>query len=332
MKSFIRAIVASPKQTHYDPELDLVLDLAYITDKLIVSSGPVNHYLKLVCRYPADHFLRFLDKNHGRDHWHLWNFKLESQEYNSHDFDGKVSYFRFPDHQAPTLEIMYHSCVDIHRFLSLSTENVALLHCRAGKGRSGTICCAYLMYLAVKKQKPVLVLDVIEIFTKKRMKPFAGYGVSIQSQRRYLYYWDQFLRSSRAEQEEALGNHEVTLTTIMIFGVSSVDQFLKKNFTIDAYDTDPDTFNVRNIVPIWTLDKHCVIDRGSDYIVLHPNVRTTKKDLRLTFKSVTYCWFNAFYESRFCAFWEDFDGIHGSQLRGSKEFDRIVVKMVTFIS
>ena len=52
--------------------------------------------------------------------------------------------------QAPPLPLMAEFCDRMTGWLSKHPDNVAVVHCKAGKGRTGTMICAYLVH-AVRK-------------------------------------------------------------------------------------------------------------------------------------------------------------------------------------
>lgn len=62
-------------------------------------------------------------------------------------------------------------------------KHVAVVHCKAGKGRSGTVACSYLI-----SQEGWRMEDALQRFTERRMRPGFGPGVSIPSQRRWVGY------------------------------------------------------------------------------------------------------------------------------------------------
>lgn len=68
-----------------------------------------------------------------------------------------------------------------------NNERVAVVHCKAGKGRSGTIACAYLISQEGWKKE-----DALQRFTDRRMRVGFGNGVSIPSQLRYVGYIDKW--------------------------------------------------------------------------------------------------------------------------------------------
>ena len=62
------------------------------------------------------------------------------------------------------------------------------INCRAGKGRTGTIICCYLLFCKRFSEPD----EVFEYYSKKRFN--VGEGVTQPSQRRYVYYFAQMLK------------------------------------------------------------------------------------------------------------------------------------------
>ncbi|KXN85563.1 Phosphatidylinositol 3,4,5-trisphosphate 3-phosphatase and dual-specificity protein phosphatase PTEN [Leucoagaricus sp. SymC.cos] len=243
MTDYIRRLVSGQKARFKDDELQLELDLVYVTDHIVIMGYPAKGF-EGYYRNRREDVKKFLDHRHGENYW-IFNFcPLGENSYDASEFEGRVSRFPFPDHHAPPLAIMPLVAQEMRAWLSGSPERVAVLHCKAGKGRSGTMACTYLLSQDEDPAPPKLqrsftarewakmraeetidalpeeqVLNkispgsmsptrvnpersftdalkgVLDLHTARRMRPPSDplkkqkQGVSIPSQRRFLYYW-----------------------------------------------------------------------------------------------------------------------------------------------
>lgn len=82
--------------------------------------------------------------------------------------------------------------------------NVAVVHCKAGKGRSGTVTCSYLI-----SEQGWSVDDALMAFTARRMRSGFGAGVSIPSQLRWVGYVAAWVRGGKLYVERRVEVLEV---------------------------------------------------------------------------------------------------------------------------
>jgi len=68
------------------------------------------------------------------------------RSYDPVKFKGRVCRFPFDDHNPPSVEQIKEFCVDSHRWLEKHPQNVIAVHCKAGKGRTGTMIASYFVY------------------------------------------------------------------------------------------------------------------------------------------------------------------------------------------
>jgi len=76
-------------------------------------------------------------------------------------------------------------------------QRVAVVHCKAGKGRSGTVVTGYLISQEGWKKE-----EALKRFTERRMRVGFGDGVSIPSQIRYVGYIDRWANELGKEYVE----------------------------------------------------------------------------------------------------------------------------------
>ncbi|TCD68747.1 Telomerase protein component 1 [Steccherinum ochraceum] len=153
MADFVRRLVSGNKARYKDGDLDLELDLAYITDRVIVMGYPAVGFEGMY-RNRREDAKKFLQHRHGNNYW-VFNFcPTKENSYSADVFDGRVSRYPFPDHHAPPLAILPLVAREMRVWLDGSPERVAVLHCKAGKGRSGTMACSYLLSLADAPSPP----------------------------------------------------------------------------------------------------------------------------------------------------------------------------------
>ncbi|ODV97794.1 hypothetical protein PACTADRAFT_14296 [Pachysolen tannophilus NRRL Y-2460] len=153
------------EKQYYDKDLKISLDLAYITDNLIVCSGPVDDFLHKRYRNNLDQIIDFLNANHGSNNWKFFNLRAEKLGYTLAD-ENRIEYLPFLDHEAPPFYLIHEIVTKITDYLNSDTSKVAVIHCKAGKGRSGTIACCYLMF----KNPELIPKTADEIFASKRFK------------------------------------------------------------------------------------------------------------------------------------------------------------------
>ncbi|KAG6853409.1 hypothetical protein C0991_004640 [Blastosporella zonata] len=238
----VRRLVSGGKSRFKDDHLDLELDLVYLTDQVIIMGYPADG-IEGWYRNRREDAKKFLEHRHGKNFWDDDWVSLKHEERRS----------------APPLAFMPLVACEMRAWLNGSSERVAVLHCKAGKGRSGTMACTYLLSLddnpsapklkrsysdkqwakvraedvmavipedsdadpssgsttpnsqvetqdvppsQARKHHPDILNTVLDLHTSRRMKrpsspsKKAKQGVSIPSQRRWLYYWALLLSHS----------------------------------------------------------------------------------------------------------------------------------------
>jgi protein-tyrosine phosphatase len=197
--------VAGPRSRH--PEAGL--DLCYVTSQIIATSGPSGTYPQRAYRNPLDQLVKFLDYKHG-ENWAIWEFRAEGTGYPDEEVYGRVRHYPWPDHHPPPFRLVPMIMASMRNWLREEggkgdkKGRVVVVHCKAGKGRSGTMACSYLISECGWEPSEALAR-----FTERRMRPGFGQGVSIPSQLRWVGYVDRWTKGGKVYVERQIEILEV---------------------------------------------------------------------------------------------------------------------------
>ena len=111
-------------------------------------------------------------------------------------------------------------------------DRVVVVHCKAGKGRSGTMACSYLI-----SEREWAAEDALARFTERRMRPMFGAGVSIPSQLRWVNYVDRWTRGGKKFIDRPVEIVEVQIRGLRHGVKVSVEGFVDEGKQIKTFHT-----------------------------------------------------------------------------------------------
>ena len=131
-------------------------------------------------------------------------------------YHGMVARYPFMDHNAPAFDLLLPCCANIHRFLQADPDNVAAVHCKAGKGRTGLIIVCYLLYGGLRRKavESRAFYDAQRCHDKK--------GLTIISQIRYTHYFETYLQRLKDGVDCPVGEKDspaVAICSVVMHGI-----------------------------------------------------------------------------------------------------------------
>ncbi|XP_053697725.1 uncharacterized protein LOC128744612 isoform X2 [Sabethes cyaneus] len=200
MTNPIRGLVSKRRIRYIQDGFDL--DLTYINDRIIAMGYPAEQ-LESLYRNKIEDVQKMLEKNHAGC-YKIYNLCSE-RNYNHERFPCYSGY-PFKDHNPPDIELINSFCKDVDDYLRADSKNVVAVHCKAGKGRTGTMICCYLLY----SRQFNTAAEALHYYGQRRTRD--SKGVTIPSQRRYVEYYATLLRSSETYRPVTLYICEIRLS------------------------------------------------------------------------------------------------------------------------
>jgi len=220
LETAARQLVSQNKRRYQQDGFDL--DLTYVTNRVIATSFPSSGWWASY-RNPIEKVANFLNTKHeGR--YKVFNLCSE-KTYNTTFFHDRVEQVMIDDHNVPNLQQMLDFADSVRHWLGDHPDNVIVVHCKGGKGRTGTMICVWLIESGVFSS----AASSLDYFGNRRTdtnvsKKFQG--VETPSQSRYVGYYESMKNNGRVLAESVPRKlTQVIITGIMYVGTGDGSDF-----------------------------------------------------------------------------------------------------------
>uniref|UniRef100_A0A7N6ABY2 Phosphatidylinositol-3,4,5-trisphosphate 3-phosphatase n=1 Tax=Anabas testudineus TaxID=64144 RepID=A0A7N6ABY2_ANATE len=184
LEKVTRRMVSENKRRYQKDGFDL--DLTYVTDRVIAMSFP-SYGKQSFYRNPIKEVARFLDTKH-EGHYKVYNLCSE-KGYDPKFFHYRVERVFIDDHNVPSLEDMLKYTASVREWMAVDPANIIAIHCKGGKGRTGTMVCTWL----IDSDQFESAQDSLNYFGERRTDKTQStkfQGVETPSQSRYVGYYE----------------------------------------------------------------------------------------------------------------------------------------------
>jgi phosphatidylinositol-3,4,5-trisphosphate 3-phosphatase and dual-specificity protein phosphatase PTEN len=253
MVEYIRSIVSGKKKRYIDTKYNL--DLSYITSRVIAMAYPGSG-LTTLYRNNINQVSDFLFERHGKN---FLVFNLSGFQYDTSKFYDQVLSFEWLDHHAPQLETLFSIVSKMVNFAKQNVKNIVVVHCNAGKGRTGTVICCYLMFLNYFDT----VEDCFKYYSKMRFD--FGDAVTQPGQVRYVHYFHKLLK------EKYYFPLQKTIKTITMKHIPLKEKSGEIRPFIEIYFNNSDNIDFTNKTSYFEQKKVSYNDKSSEDVIILEN-------------------------------------------------------------
>ncbi|XP_076359222.1 phosphatidylinositol 3,4,5-trisphosphate 3-phosphatase TPTE2-like isoform X2 [Tachypleus tridentatus] len=222
-----RHVVSQNKRRYQKDGFDL--DLTYVTERVIAMSFPSTGKMSLY-RNPIEEVGKFLDLKHS-GHYKVYNLCSE-RTYDDTYFHGRVERIIIDDHNVPLLRDMTKYVKNVRSWLSEDKENVIAVHCKGGKGRTGTMICVWLVEAGLFDSAEAS----LDYFGNRRTDLSVGskfQGVETPSQSRYVGYFQQIKEKYGGEPPADVPTMKIR--QIKIYALAGVGKSNGSDFSCEIF-------------------------------------------------------------------------------------------------
>ncbi|XP_064637589.1 phosphatidylinositol 3,4,5-trisphosphate 3-phosphatase TPTE2-like isoform X2 [Lineus longissimus] len=305
-----RQAVSQNKRRYQKDGFDL--DLCYITERVIAMSFP-SRGLMAMYRNPIREVAKFLDFKH-KDQYKVFNLCSE-RTYDESLFHYRVERILIDDHNVPKLSEMIRYADCVREWMRANDSNVIAVHCKGGKGRTGTMICTWLVDSGLFEQAE----DSLSYFGDRRTDLTVGkkfQGVETPSQSRYVGYFE---RVKKELGYQLPPDKKLKLKMVRIEGISPVGNGDGSDLTFTIYMDSTNVFECD-----FQHNMNCQVrhDPEADTVVAHIlNSPVLYRDVKFKFMSKSKKVPTAYEKSPFF-FWFYTSFIENNKLRlGRDELD-----------
>ncbi|KAK4325707.1 hypothetical protein Pmani_003650 [Petrolisthes manimaculis] len=209
-----RQFVSQNKRRYQQNGFDL--DLTYVTPRVIAMSFPSTGRMSMY-RNDVKEVARFMDTQHP-GHYRLYNLCSE-RHYDVTLFHNRVERYMIDDHNVPPLADMLKFSASVHEWMNKDDKNIIAVHCKGGKGRTGTMICVFLIDLGKFRDAEHCLGYFGDRRTDKNVAS-KFQGVETPSQSRYVGYYERVVQAGNILPPET----PMIVCKITLHGMHSVGE------------------------------------------------------------------------------------------------------------
>ncbi|XP_076088670.1 tensin-3-like isoform X15 [Mytilus galloprovincialis] len=210
--STLRNMITRAQDHHGNRDDDqLVLDLVYITERIISMSFPSDGH-ETTYQYNLNEVMNMLKQKHG-DNCMVINVSEQRPDLQKVNTQRVVDY-GWPAHLAPPLERLCNICKSMDSWLNSDPSHVAVIHCKGGQDRIAMVIAAFMHYCNICASSD----QAMDRFAMKRFYDDKLSGILQPAQERYVQYFAGLLSG-----KIKINSNPLYLHHLVIHGVPNFD-------------------------------------------------------------------------------------------------------------